>query len=204
MATPEITQSYEDSVYRSTIDVKVPTTLEFPVEDCPQEVTDILSPDLIIGETDLSARQLGYENGAVGMIISSTPMVAPSIKTSTDLLATTESTPNNAPDDSLLLTPESSPLSTPIMGSPNTQAALASGNDSTLSEKPVEKLAHRILVIIQRYGHITGTGTGVDWAGKNKFLSLVVQSIEKNEAVKMVLPAFPCISVDCFSFRPFL
>ena len=309
MATPEIAPSYEDSIYRSTGDVKVPTTLELPVDDWPQEVTDILSPDLIIGETDSSARQLGHgngtvgiitsstpmvapdlsigesdssarqfghdngtvgiitssatmvapstntstnlpataeaslhnppddslpstaenpdlingetdswtsqlghENGTVGMITSSTPMVAPSTKTSMDLLVTTAASLNSAPDDSfssttedsLLLTPETSLSSTPDIGFPKTQAALSPNNDSTMCEKPVEKLALRILDIIQRYGHSTGSGTGVDWAGKNKFLPLVEQSIQKNEAVKMVLPAFPCVSVfDCFLFHPF-
>ncbi len=291
MATPEVTQSYEDSVYRSAVDFKVPTTHEIPVDDWPQEVTDILSPDLINGETYLSARQLGHEDGAVGMITPSTmvalstpvvappstisstdlpatteetlnnarddslpsaaenpdliigesdssarqvdhengtvgtisssiPLVTPSTKASTDIPATMEATPNNAPDDSLssttedsllltpkdslLLTPEISPPSTLDMGFPETKVALSSNNDSTLREKPAEKLALRILDIIQRYGHSSGSGTGVDWAGKSKFLPLVEQSVEKNEAVKMVLPAFPCVSVfDCFSFRPF-
>ena len=288
MATPEVTQSCEDSVYRSAVDFKVPTTHEIPVDDWPQEVTDILSPDLINGETylsarklghedgavgmitpstmvapstpvvappstisstdlpatteatteeilnnapddslpstaenpdltisesDTSARQLGHENGTVGTITSSTPLVAPSTKMSTDIPATTEAAPNNAPDDSLssttedslLVTPESSPPSTPDMGSPETKAALSSNNDSTLREKPVENLALRILDIIQRYGHSSGSGTGVDWAGKTNFLPLVEQSIEKIEAVKMVLPAFPCVSLfDLLSFRPFL
>ena len=247
MATPDVIQGYEDSNYHSIVEIKVPTTLKPPIEDWPQEVTDILSPDLLIGRTDSSTQQLGHENDAVGTITSSAPMVSsdlitrqtdssvrqlglendgavstttsstpivvPSTKTSTDLAATTEAAPDNAPEDSLsstteddlLATPDTSPHSTPNMLSPKTQAALASTNDSTVSEKPVEKVALRILDIIQRYGHSTGVGPGVEWAGKNKFLPLVEQSIEKNEAVKMVLPAFPCVSVfNSFSFRPFL
>ena len=129
-----------------------------------------------------------------------------------DLLVTTVASLNSASDDSLssttedslLLTPETSLSSTPDIGFPKTQAALSPNNGSTMCEKPVEILGLRILDIIQRYGHSTGSGTGVDWAGKDKFLPLVEQSIEKNEAVKMVLPAFPCVSVfDCFLFRPF-
>ena len=310
MATPEIAPSYENSIYHSTGDVKVPTTVELPVDDWPHEVTDILSPDLIIGETDSSARQLGHGDGTVGMITSSTPMaapdlsigetdssarqlghdngaigitnssapmvapstntstnvpatveaslhnasdnslssttensdlmnggtdlrtsqlshenitvdiktsstpmIAPSTKTSMDHLVTTEASLNNAPDDSLssitedslLATPKTSLSSTPDIGFPKTQAALSPNNDSTMCEKPVERLALQILDIIQRYGHSTGSGTGVDWAGKNKFLPLVEQSIEKNEVVKMVLPAFPCVSVfNWFLFRAFL
>ncbi len=261
MATSGIAESYEDSVYRSSVDVKVPTTLELPVDDWPQQVTDILSPDLITGEADSAARQLGHENGVVGMISSSNPIEALSTETSTNLPATTESGLNTSPEDSLpttlpatteaglntapkdslpsthedslplidesslpsthedslpsthetslpsihksshLSTPETSLPSTSDIGSPKTQPALSPDNDVSLFEKPVAKLALRILDIIQRYGHSTGAGTGVDWAGKNKFLPLVEQSIEKNEPVKMVLPAFPCVSV--FNCRPF-
>ena len=241
MASPEIAQSYEDPIYRPSVDVKVPTTLEVPVDDWQQEVTDILSPDLIISEIDPSARRLGYENGAVVETISSTPVVAPSTKIATDLPSTkeasltnaaddglpsttkvsvnnapndslpstTEASVNNAPDDSLpstaedslLLTPKTGLPPPPGIGFPKTQAALGPADDSTLCENLVEKLALRILDIIQRYGHSTGAGSGVDWAGKNKFLPLVERTIEQNEAVKMVLPAFPCVSV--FTYCPF-
>ena len=209
MATPDIAQSYEESIQRSTVDVKVPTTLELPVDDWPQQVTDILSPDLIIGEADSPARQLGHENDVVGMISSSTPVVAVSTETSTNLLATTEATLNTGPNDSLPSTPESSLHSTPETSLPSTsdsvspkvQVALSLDDDFILCEKPVDNLALRILDIIQRYGHSTGAGTDVDWAGKNKFLPVVEQSIEKDEPVKMVLPAFPCVSV--FNCCPF-
>ena len=277
MATPELTQNYEDSVYGSTIDFKVPTALELPVEDLPQELRDILSPDLSNGDTDSPARQLVHENGTVGMSTSSIPIVAPSTKTSTDLLATTEASPDSPPDDKLPSTTDnigtingetysstqqlghddsavgtitpSTPMivpstetrtnlpatteaslnnapyyilpsttegsvpstddtslpPTPDICFPKIQGTLAYGIDSTFCEKPSEKLALRILDVVQSYAHGTDAGTGVDWTRKNNFLSLVEQSIEKSEAVKMVLPAFPCVSVlDCCPFRAFL
>ena len=67
-------------------------------------------------------------------------------------------------------------------------------------EKPEGDLALRILDIIERYGHGTGVETGANWAGKIKFLPVVELCIQKNEPVKMVLPASPCVSV--FNFYP--
>ena len=217
MATTHVAQSYDDSVYASTVDVKVPTTIELPVDDWPQHVTDILSPDLLTGETGSIARQLGDENDGVAATVSSTPMVDPSTEPSsnlpatseatpmadpstepsTNLPATSEATPNTTPEDSLPSTPESSLPSTSDVDFPENSAALSEDNDFTLCERPFEKLALQIVDIILRYGHNNDAGTSV---GK-KFLPLVERSIEKSEPVKMVLPAFPCVSV--FNCRPF-
>lgn len=36
----------------------------------------------------------------------------------------------------------------------------------------------------------------MNWTGKNKFLPLVERSIEHSAPIKMVLPAFPCKSIN--------
>ena len=202
MATPEVAQNYVESVHHSAVDVKVATTLELPVDHWPQQVTDILSPDLIISETSPPARQLSHENVVVDPRMSPPPMVAPSSKTGANFIATTEASLTTTQDDSfasteensLLSTPKTSLPSSPEIGSPESYSALTSDNESTLCEKPVGDLALRILDIIERYGHGTGAGTDTDWAGKIKFLPVVELCIQNNEPVKMVLPAFPFVS----------
>ena len=209
MATPEVAQNYVESVHHSDIDVKVATTLELPVDDEPQQVTGILSPDLVISESSPPARQLGHENVTFGPRMTPTPVVAPSSKPGTNLMATTEASLSTTHDDSLasteqnslLSTPKSSLPSSPEVGSPESYPALTSDNESILCEKPVGDLALRILDIIERYGHSTGAGTGANWAGKINFLPVVELCIQRNKPVKMVLPAFPCVSV--FDSYPF-
>ena len=207
MATPRIAQSSVEFVHHSAVDIKVPATLKFPVNGWPQHITDILSPDLKIGETSPPARQLDHENISVSLRMSPTPMVAPSSKTGTSLISTTNASLTTTHDDSLASTEEHSLLSTPktsLSSSPDigiteSRAALNSDNESTLSEKPVKDLALRVLDIIQSYGHGTGAGTGAGCAGKVKVLHLVELCIQKNEPVKMILPAFPCVSVFDFT-----
>lgn len=209
MATPEVAQGYVESVHHSAADVKVATMHELPVDNWQQQVTDILSPDLIISETSPPAGQQGHENVTVGPRMTPTPMVAPSSKPGTNLMATTEASLTTTHEDSLTSTEESSLLSTPKsslpsspeVGSPKSYPALTSDNAFTLCEKPVGDLAPRILDIIERYGHSTGAGTGANWAGKINFLPVVELYIQKNKPVKMVLPAFPYVSV--FGSHPF-
>ena len=137
MAKPEVAQGFVESVHHSAVDVKVATTLELPVDDWPQQVTDILSPDLIISEP---ARQLGHENVIVGPRMTPIPMGAPSSKPGTNLMATTEASLTTTHDDSLasteenslLSTPKSSLPSSPEVGSPKSYPALTSDKESIL------------------------------------------------------------------------
>ena len=208
MATPEIAQSSVESVHRSTADVMVSTLLELPVDGWPQPITDMLSPDLENNEDIPPAPQRGHDDVTVGTRVSPTPMVPPS----TNCIATTDATLSNTYNDnltsteeySLPSTPKTSLPSSPDVGFSESYAALTSDNESALCKKPVKDLALKILGIIERYGHGAGAGTGVDWAGKIKFLPLVELCIQKNEPVKMVLPAFPCVGVfDLYPVLPF-
>lgn len=208
MAAPKIAQSSAEFVYHSAVDIKVSATLEFPVDGWPQQITDILCSDPKTSETSPPARQLGDETVAVSPRISSAHMVAPSSKIGTSLIATTSLSLTTTHDDnlvsiegnSLLSTPKPSLRSSPDIGFAESHTALTSDNEFTLSEKPVKGLALRVLDIIQNYGHSTGAGTGAGCAGKVKFLHLVELCIQKNEPVKMVLPAFPCVSVIDFTY----
>ena len=110
------------------------------------------------------------------------------------LQETMEASFDTSPDDSTLSTPEYSLPSTPGLRFLDT-SALSSDDDFTLCERPSTDLALRILDIIQKYGHNVGASAGVEWAGKKIFVPLVERSVEKREPVKMVLPAFPCVSV---------
>ena len=65
MTTHEAAQNYVESAQHSAVDVKVATTLELPVDDWPQQITDILPPDLITSDTGPPAKKLGHENVAV-------------------------------------------------------------------------------------------------------------------------------------------
>ena len=61
------------------------------------------------------------------------------------------------------------------------------------------KVAHDILDVIQQYGRHIATLPGSDsfhWLGRSKFLERIEAQIEKKEAIKMILPAFPWKSVS--------
>ncbi|KAF2850861.1 hypothetical protein T440DRAFT_395914 [Plenodomus tracheiphilus IPT5] len=69
-----------------------------------------------------------------------------------------------------------------------------------LETKQVEQLASDVLDVIQRYGqHIApkdGEQHQVEWIGKPMFMAKVMSQLEKGEAVKMILPAFPWKSIN--------
>ncbi|KAH8728392.1 Pyoverdine/dityrosine biosynthesis protein-domain-containing protein [Phaeosphaeriaceae sp. PMI808] len=88
-------------------------------------------------------------------------------------------------------TPFTPVASTPVMGStPGTATATPATEEEDFFDRPTTKLALQILNIIQRYGQSTAP-SDIPWAGKAKFLPFVERSVKNNEAVKMVLPAFP-------------
>ena len=88
--------------------------------------------------------------------------------------------------------PNSLPLSPPVTpeASLPPTPALQSEDKVEIFEKPSTKLSLQILDIIQRYGHNVNS-QNIPWAGKSKFLPFVEEFVKKNEAVRMVLPAFP-------------
>lgn len=189
----------------------VPTPPELPVDGWPRQITEILSSDLKNSETSPPARELGHEDVIVSTRVSPTPMLTPS-RRDTNIIASTDARLSNIYDDDLASTEEHSLLSTPKTSLPSSPdvgffesyAALTSDIESTLYDKPVKDLALKILDIIEGYGQSAGAGTGADWAGKTRFLPLVELCIQKNEPIKMVLPAFPGVSVfGLYLFIPF-
>lgn len=58
------------------------------------------------------------------------------------------------------------------------------------------KVARDILDVIQQYGRHIATPDSFHWLGRSKFLERIEAQIEKKEAIKMILPAFPWKSVS--------
>ena len=88
----------------------------------------------------------------------------------------------------------SSDFSLPATPAYQTSNTLGSEQEMTLTDKPF--LALQILEIISRYGQNAVAGNGEEWAGRTKFLPLLEHFVEKSEPIKMVLPAFPCKSIN--------
>ncbi|KAL4779067.1 Pyoverdine/dityrosine biosynthesis protein-domain-containing protein [Aspergillus varians] len=57
-------------------------------------------------------------------------------------------------------------------------------------DKPVRDVAVKIMQVLQSYG-VNCKDTGTVWEDVQTFLPVIAASIEKNEPVRMVLPAFP-------------
>lgn len=193
MATISIAQTSEDSSKPLVVDIKVPSSVEVQIDEWPRKVTDVLSPDLVTGETDSVIRQLGYEADEHNAVTEPTPVVNQNSRQETCPTATTEDDKGNTSESSISTSPNNSLPSTPELDFIGASAVSNPVKDYILSDRPSERLALQILDIIQRYGHSTTNGNGASWAGKTNFLPLVEQSIQKGEPVKMVLPAFPCV-----------
>jgi len=186
MATAQIPQSVVSFDPNSgTIDNKEPIATELPVDDFAQQVSELLPPKVNNVGSDPVLRSSSQENGVLG----TADMSAPSLSASdNDTPATPQASPPTTPEQSLPSTPEAY--------LPSISATLNLDTDITLSERSSQKLALQILNVIQRYGHKNGSGSDVAWAGKQVFLPLVEEAVEKGAPIKMVLPAFPCKSTN--------
>ena len=176
---------------RSTPQAKVDRVMEQTVDDLPSPISSVASPTASTSSTDessstaegsieSSATTLSFEAGKVQPIIAGTDPVGP--------------------DASSSIKHEAPIVDTPMLETPT---ALAEEIDILPPKRPSEDLAREVLEIIRRYEHNTYARTGIQNAGE-KFLPLIESYIEKNERIKMVLPAFPCVSpiVTCYSLCP--
>ncbi|EOD45897.1 putative pyoverdine dityrosine biosynthesis protein [Neofusicoccum parvum UCRNP2] len=70
----------------------------------------------------------------------------------------------------------------------------------TFGAETLEKLASDILDVIQSYGqHLVpkdGETQASGWIGKPMFMKKVMQQLEKGQAIRMILPAFPWKSIN--------
>lgn len=63
----------------------------------------------------------------------------------------------------------------------------------------LEKLASDILDVLQRYGKHLAPADGdhsTGWIGKPLFVEKVMKQLEKDQPIRMILPAFPWKSVS--------
>lgn len=82
---------------------------------------------------------------------------------------------------------------------PLAREVLASISESTIQDQ--DQLASDILDIIQRYGqHLPSQDDGLNnsatWLGKHLFMDKVKAQLAKNQAIRMILPAFPWKSIN--------
>lgn len=188
MATTYVPRSFESFLPHHSTDNKLPITTEQPVDDLAQQVADILSTNIKNDGINSPVHLQSHEKDAKNTTVGAISLVAP--------LPKLDDKPSVTPEVSLPTTPEQSLPSTPDVYSPSISSTLTSDDSFNLSERPFGRLALQILDIIARYGHNNGSGSGVNWTGKNKFLPLVERSIEHSAPIKMVLPAFPCKSIN--------
>ena len=182
----------------SDVDIKVPDAFERPVDDLPSPSSGPASPAESISSTNES---IPSNEDSIRSSVTSLSNGEESFKPSiadvdVDGDAVADPTPD-PPSTALDILPSpalglvASTFDTDMLELPS---ALATGNELIPLKKPFEDLARRVLDLIRRYEHNTYARTGIQNAGE-KFLPMIEQYIVKNERIKMVLPAFPCVSL---------
>ena len=200
MATTEIPSTSGFVVPGSSGDIKEPRVLEANVIDSdeePKQTSDVLSDDSDSAKSNSVSEASMPESLATDITPGSVPLEAPSDENNVDVPAETKiasSVPTKryfVPDAEDGFS-SASDISLPPTPAIQTSTSLEAEKELTLTERPF--LALQILDILSRYGQNALDQS--EWAGRTKFLPLVEQYIEKNEPVKMVLPAFPCKSIN--------
>lgn len=115
-----------------------------------------------------------HENG-----VASYPIQHVNLKEATVQTVEISATSSDVEDHSVEQTQE-----TPV----NTNLYPQINGDDSLSDD--EKTAVSILKVIESYG-VNYEKTGEEWKGLASFIPTVVEQVKKQEAVRMILPAFP-------------